>query len=143
MTKKSTLYSFSGFMLGIGAPIGWTFIRILYFYDDKQTFLGQIFSDVVLSFQQFFLYTYMGVGTAFVLSIFGYQIGKNEDELHERALELDILNREVASQKEIFENRYKVLDSNIKNFHHISSKLQMSLNLGRGHGVRAGQHPDV
>jgi len=129
MTKKSTLYSFSGFMLGIGAPIGWTFIRMLFFYDDKQTFLGQIFSDVVLSTQQFFLYTYMGLGTALVLSTLGYLIGKNGDELHERALELDILHREVASQKEIFENRYKVLDSNIKNFHHISSKLQMSLNL--------------
>jgi len=129
MTKKSALYSFSGFMLGIGAPIGWTFIRLLFFYDSKQTFLGQIFSDVVLSTQQFFLYTYMGIGTAFVLSTLGYLIGKNEDELHERALELDILHREVASQKEIFENRYKVLDSNIKNFHHISSKMQMSLNL--------------
>src|SRR5450631_1465978 len=129
MTKKSSLYSFSGFMLGIGAPIGWTFIRILFFYDDKQTFLGQIFSDVVRNTQQFCLYTYMGIGTALVLSTLGYLIGKNEDELHERALELDILPREVATQKEIFENRYKVLDSNIKNFHHISSKMQMSLNL--------------
>jgi len=51
------------------------------------------------------------------------------EALIDRALELDILHREVASQKEIFENRYKVLDCNIKNFHHISSKLQMSLNL--------------
>ena len=129
MAKKSTVYSFSGFMLGIGAPIGWTFIRLLFFYDDKQTFLRQIFSDVVLNTQQFFLYTYMGIGTAFVLSTLGYLIGKNSDELHERAVELDILHREVATQKEIFENRYKVLDSNIKNFHHISSKMQMSLNL--------------
>jgi len=129
MTKKSTVYSFSGFMLGIGAPIGWTVIRLLFFYDGKQTFLEQIFSDVLLSTQQFFLYTYMGIGTAFVLSTLGYLIGKNGDELHERAVELDILHREVATQKEIFENRYKVLDSNIKNFHHISSKMQMSLNL--------------
>jgi methyl-accepting chemotaxis protein len=129
MTKKSTVYSLSGFMLGIGAPIGWTFIRILFFYDDRQTFLEQIFSDAFRNAQQFSLYTYMGVGTAFVLSTLGYLIGKNGDELHERAVELDILHREVATQKEIFENRYKVLDSNIKNFHHISSKMQMSLNL--------------
>jgi methyl-accepting chemotaxis protein len=129
MTKKSTVYSCSGFMLGIGAPIGWTLIRILFFYDDTQTFLGQVFSDAFLNMQQFFLYTYMGVGTAFVLSTLGYLIGKNGDELHERAVELDILHREVATQKEIFENRYKVLDSNIKNFHHISSKMQMSLDL--------------
>ncbi len=129
MTKKSTVYSLSGLMLGIGAPIGWTFIRILFFYDGRQTFIGQIFSDIFLNTQQFFLYTYMGIGTAFVLSTLGYMIGKNSDDLHERAVELDILHREVASQKEIFENRYKVLDSNIKNFHHISSKMQMSLNL--------------
>lgn len=129
MTKKSTVYSCSGFLLGIGAPIGWTFIRILFFYDDKQTFLGQVFSDAFQNAQQFSLYTYMGLGTAFVLSTLGYLIGKNGDELHERAVELDILHREVATQKEIFENRYKVLDSNIKNFHHISSKMQMSLDL--------------
>jgi methyl-accepting chemotaxis protein len=129
MTKKSTVYSFSGFMLGIGAPIGWALIRVLFFYDNKQTFLGQIFSDVVMNAQHLSLYTYMGIGTAFVLSTLGYLIGKNGDELHERAVELDILHREVANQKEIFENRYKVLDSNIKNFHHISSRMQMSLNL--------------
>jgi methyl-accepting chemotaxis protein len=116
-------------MLGIGAPIGWTLIRILFFYDDSQSLLGQVFSDAFLNAKQFFLYTYMGVGTAFVLSTLGYMIGKNGDELHERAVELDILHREVATQKEIFENRYKVLDSNIKNFHHISSKMQMSLDL--------------
>jgi hypothetical protein len=129
MTKKSTVYTFSGFMLGIGAPIGWALIRVLFFYDNKQTFLGQIFSDVVMNAQHLSLYTYMGIGTAFVLSTLGYLIGKNGDELHERAVELDILHREVANQKEIFENRYKVLDSNIKNFHHISSRMQMSLNL--------------
>ncbi|MDA8412586.1 MAG: methyl-accepting chemotaxis protein [Desulfobacteraceae bacterium] len=129
MAKKSAKYSFSGFMLGIGAPIGWTTIRLLFFYDDSQTFLGQIFSDVIQNTKQLSLYTYMGIGTAFVLSTLGYLIGKSGDDLHERAVELDILHREVATQKEIFENRYKVLDSNIKNFHHISSKMQTSLNL--------------
>jgi methyl-accepting chemotaxis protein len=71
----------------------------------------------------------MGFGTAIVLAVLGYLIGKNGDELRERAGELDVLHREVATQKEIFENRYKVLDSNIKNFHHISSKMQMSLDI--------------
>jgi len=129
MTKKSTVYSVSGFILGIGAPIGWTFIRLLFFYDNKQSFIGQIFSDAFVSAKQLSLYSYMGLGTALVLSTLGYLIGKNGDELHERAVELDLLHREVASQKEIFENRYKVLDSNIKNFHQISSKIQMSLDL--------------
>src|SRR3954451_6323373 len=75
------------------------------------------------------MYNYIGLGTALVLSILGYLIGKNGDELRERAAELKVLHKEVESQKELFENRYRVLDSNIKNFHHISSKIQMSLNL--------------
>ena len=116
-------------MLGIGAPIGWTFIRLLFFYDTTQSLLGQVLSDVFMSAKQLSLYTYMGIGTAFVLSTLGYLIGKNGDDLHERAVELDVLHKEVEAQKEIFENRYRVLDSNIKNFHHISSKMQMSLNL--------------
>ncbi len=129
MTKKSTVYSLSGFMLGIGAPIGWTFIRLLFFYNHELPMTTQIYKDIFGSLQQFSLYTYMGIGTALVLSVLGFLIGKNGDELQQRAEELNILHREVEAQKEIFENRYKVLDSNIKSFHHISSKMQMSLDL--------------
>ena len=129
MKRHSTAFSVYGFLLGIAAPVGWTAIRILFFYDANQTFLGQVFSDPFSSVKQFTMYTYMGVGTAIVLSTLGYLIGRNGDELRERAVELDGLHKEVAAQKEIFENRYLVLDNNIKNFHHISSKMQMSLNL--------------
>ncbi|MBI2354045.1 MAG: GAF domain-containing protein [Deltaproteobacteria bacterium] len=129
MKKHSTAYALYGVLLGFCAPIGWTFIRILFFYDSNQPFLGQLIGDPFSSAKHFVLYTYMGVGTAIVLSMLGYLIGKNGDDLHERAIELDGLHKEVAAQKEIFENRYLVLDNNIKNFHHISSKMQMSLNL--------------
>jgi methyl-accepting chemotaxis protein len=129
MKKKSTTFSVYGILLGFAAPIGWTVIRVLLFYDNSQTFWGQVFSDPFSSVKQFVMYSYMGMGTALVLSTLGYLIGRNGDELHERAVELDGLHKEVAAQKEIFENRYLVLDNNIKNFHHISSKMQMSLNL--------------
>ncbi|BCS52260.1 methyl-accepting chemotaxis protein [Geobacter sp. SVR] len=129
MKKHSTLFSISGFLLGISAPIGWIAIRLAFFYDSRQGFFGQIIGDLFKDSEHFLMYTYMGAGTAIVLACLGYLIGKNGDELQERATELDVLHREVASQKEIFENRYRVLDSNIKNFHHISSKIQMSLNL--------------
>lgn len=129
MKKHSTLFSFSGFMLGISAPIGWTIIRLLLFYDKNQTLTGQVYKDIFGSLEHMLLYSYMGFGTALVLSTLGFLIGRSGDELHERAAELDLLHTEVASQKEIFENRYRVLDNNIKNFHHISSKIQMSLNL--------------
>ncbi|HEY3307681.1 MAG TPA: methyl-accepting chemotaxis protein [Desulfuromonadaceae bacterium] len=129
MRKHSTTFCLSGFMLGISAPIGWAAIRLLFFYDTQQSFFGQVFNDIFGNTEHLVHYNYMGFGTAMVLSTLGYLIGKNGDELRERAVELDILHKEVASQKEIFENRYRVLDSNIKNFHHISSKIQMSLNL--------------
>ncbi|MBI5484536.1 MAG: GAF domain-containing protein [Deltaproteobacteria bacterium] len=129
MKKRATLFSVGGFLLGVNAPLGWIMIRIMFFYDHKQTFFGQIISDIVKDGEHFALYNYIGAGTAIVMSVLGYMIGKNGDELHERAAELDVLHQEVAEQKEVFENRYKVLDRNIKNFHHISSKIQMSLNL--------------
>lgn len=129
MKRHSTLFSVGGFLLGVSAPVGWIAIRLLFYYDVRLGFFEQIFHDIVKDGEHFALYNYMGGGTAIVLAVLGYMIGKNGDELHERAAELDILHKEVNEQKEIFENRYKVLDRNIKNFHHISSKIQKSLNL--------------
>lgn len=129
MKKHSTIYSITGFLLGISAPIGWMVIKIMFFFDNSLSVPQQIYNDIFGKIEHLVLYNYMGFGTAVVLSILGYLIGKNGDELEERAHELDILHTEVASQKELFENKYRVLDSNIKNFHHISSKMQMSLNL--------------
>ena len=129
MKSRSKLFSAGGFLLGVFAPVGWVVIRLLLSYDAGLGLFEQIINDIVKDGEQFATYTYMGGGTAVVLAVLGYMIGKNGDELHKRAVELDILHTEVGEQKEIFENRYKVLDRNIKNFHHISSKIQKSLNL--------------
>jgi methyl-accepting chemotaxis protein len=129
MKRRSTLFSISGFLLGIFAPVGWIIIRLLFYYDARLGLFEQMFNDIVRDAEHFALYSYMGGGTAIVLLVFGFMIGTNGDDLQERAAELDILHQEVGEQKEIFENRYKVLDRNIKNFHQISSKIQKSLNL--------------
>ncbi len=92
MKRHSTAFSVYGFLLGIAAPVGWTAIRILFFYDANQTFLGQVFSAHFSSLIQFTMYPYMGVGTALVLSTLGYLIGRNGDELRERAVELSGLH---------------------------------------------------
>jgi len=128
MKKKLKLFSVGGFLLGITAPMGWIVIRVMFFYDSRQTFFGQILSDAFKDGEHFALYCYMGCGTALVMATLGALIGKSGDELLERASELDILHKEVEAQKRIFEDRYIVLDRNIKNFHQISSKIQMSLN---------------
>ncbi len=127
--KRSVTYTVLGFILGITAPIAWVAIRLIYFPEPDLSFWEQITSDITRSAYQIVLYIYMGGGTALVMAALGYFIGKAGDELHKRAVELDSLHKEVAAQKEIFENRYIVLDNNIKNFHQIGSRIQKSLNV--------------
>jgi len=129
MKRHSILFSAGGFLLGVLAPVGWALIRVVCYFDSKRGFVEQIFQDIVKNSEHVALYVYMGGGTAVVIGVLGYMIGKYDDELRERAVELGVLHQEVNEQKEIFENRYKVLDRNIKNFHQISSKIQKSLNL--------------
>lgn len=127
LRSKRIIYASSGFLLGISAPIAWTLIRLILFPDPNLSLYVQIFSDITRTPYNMALYAYMGIGTAIVMAILGYYIGKAGDELQVRAVELDALHREVASQKEVFEHRYKVLDNNIKNFHNISSRIQNSM----------------
>ncbi len=129
VANRSQSYTFLGFILGISAPVGWTLVHLVFFPDANLSFWMQLVSDITKSPYNIALYTYMGLGTALVLASFGFFIGKSGDQLHERAGELDRLNQEVAFQKEIFENKYKVLDNNIKNFHQIGSKIQKSINI--------------
>lgn len=125
--SRSSLYALIGFFLGISAPVGWTVLRLMFFSDPNLSLGGQIFGEVTQSAQGLALYSYMGAGTACVLASFGYFIGKAMDELHAKGVELDKLVLEVDSQKQLFENRYKVLDNNIKNFHKIGSRIQKSI----------------
>ena len=127
--KRSARFALIGFILGITAPIAWIAVQVVFFSEPKLSLWEQIVSDITRDAYHTALYVYMGAGTALVMAFLGFFIGKATDELHERAMELDSLHQEVASQKEVFENRYKVLDNNIKNFHQIGSRIQNSLNV--------------
>jgi methyl-accepting chemotaxis protein len=125
--RKSILYAIIGFVFGCSAPIGWALFHAVFFPQAELSFWGQILDDVTRNSYQVALYLYMGFGTAIVMGGLGFFIGKASDQLHTNAKELNELHQEVASQKEVFENRYKVLDNNIKNFHQISSRIQKSI----------------
>ncbi len=125
--KRKTRYALVGVLLGVGAPVTWLFIRLLFFPDANLDSSTQVITEVTGSAQGIALYLFMGLGTSIVMGGLGYFIGKSGDELHERAIELNQLHLEGAAQRELFETRYKLLDNNIKNFHSISSKLQRSL----------------
>ena len=125
--NRSRLYALIGFSLGISAPLGWMLLRLVLFADPNLSLASQVFSEVTGTVQGMALYVYMGGGTACVLAIFGFFIGKAVDELHAKGAKLDLLVKEVDSQKKLFENRYKVLDNNIKNFHKIGSMIQKAV----------------
>jgi methyl-accepting chemotaxis protein len=127
--NRSVLYALAGFAMGISAPLIWILIRLVFFHDPGQTIPEQVFSDITRDAASLALYGYMGFGTAVTMSSLGFIIGSSSDELYKRSRELDSLHHEVASQKEIFQERFKVLDSNIKSFHQISSRLQKSLDV--------------
>lgn len=125
--NRSVIYALIGFFLGISAPLGWIVLRLLLFADPNVPMASQAFAEMRQSAQGMALYIYMGGGTACVLAVFGYFIGRAIDELHQRGERLDVLVQEVDAQKKLFENRYKVLDNNIKNFHKIGSRIQKAV----------------
>jgi len=127
--QRKTRYALLGVILGIGAPVTWMVIKLAFFPDPSLSLWSQAFGELSASAQNISLYLFMGLGTSLVMGGLGFFIGKSGDELHERAVELDALHREVNEQKELFETRYKVLDNNIKNFHIISSRIQKSMDL--------------
>ncbi|QWV94634.1 GAF domain-containing protein [Geomonas oryzisoli] len=125
--NRSQLYALAGFFLGSMAPLGWIVLRLLLFSDPNLPISAQLFSEMTHSAQGMALYVYMGGGTAVVLAVVGFFIGKAIDELHQKGEKLDQLVQEVDGQKKLFENRYKVLDNNIKNFHKINSRIQKAV----------------
>jgi methyl-accepting chemotaxis protein len=125
--QRKLKYAILGIILGIGAPVTWMMIKILFFPEGGDTFPGQIILELTSSAENISLYLFMGFGTSIVMGSLGFFIGKSGDELNDRALELNQLHQEADSQKDLFENRYKILDNNIKNFHQISSRIQRSM----------------
>ena len=125
---RSWQYSFFGFFLGMFAPIGWTVLRLCFFWRDGESIIAQIVGGITSSSENIGIYLYMGVGTSFVLGTVGYILGKGAQAMVDRAHNLDELNQTVARQKEEFENRFLDLNNSIKNFHVINANIQRSNN---------------
>src|SRR6185369_14967547 len=106
--QRKLKYAILGIILGIGAPVTWMMIKIIFFPEEGQTFTSQMVLELTSSAESISLYLFMGLGTSIVMGGLGFFIGKSGDELNARALELDLLHQEADSQKDLFENRYKV-----------------------------------
>lgn len=126
--RRELVYAAGGMLFGVMAPIGWIALRLLIFWQGGAGLVDQIVEDIVKSPQQIALYSYMCGGTAMVLGAFGYFIGLATQQIHDRAQELNLVNREMAEQKADSERRFRDLDHSIKNFHVINADLQRSVN---------------
>jgi methyl-accepting chemotaxis protein len=120
-------YALCGVCLGVLAPVGWIVLRLVLFEDGTGNIWARIFGNIAQSRESIALFIYMGGGTAAVLGVFGFFIGNASQQIHQRALRLDALNQEVASQKEVFERRFLELNNNLKNFHSINNLIQKSI----------------
>ncbi len=124
---RSSLYAFFGVLLGVLAPLGWIAVSIFFFVDWDQGIWPQVTSRILESGETLSLYIYMGGGTAAVLGLFGFVIGRASHELHLRAGNLDSLNRTIALEKENFERSFEELKQNIKDFHALNTHIQKSV----------------
>ena len=122
-----SLGNYGGMVLGVMAPLGWIALRLLLFWQPGAGFADQIVADIVSTPQQMAMYLYMCGGTAMVLGAFGYFIGQATQQIHDRARELNFVNREMAEQKADSERRFRDLDQSLKNFHAINADLQKSV----------------
>lgn len=129
IVRYRRLYAGCGACLGIGAPLGWIIIRLLFFAQPAESFWAQMVADVMRSGESLTLYFYMTVGTSVILSVVGYMIGRASEQVHDRARSLDELNRATALQKEEFERKFRELNSSIKNFHAINTNIQKSVDI--------------
>ncbi len=126
--KRDVAYAICGMLLGVMAPLGWITLRLILFWDDSSSIANQVVTDIMATEQSRYMYAYMCGGTMIVLGFFGFFIGRASQQIHDRALKLDLLNQEVAEQKTDFEHRFTELDRSIKNFHIINTDLQRSIN---------------
>lgn len=126
--KRDIVYAAVGVLLGVMAPVGWIALRLMLFWDDSTSLLDQVLHDIMGTEQSRYMYSYMCGGTMVVLGSFGFFIGRASQQIHDRAVKLDLLNHEVAEQKSNFERRFTDLDHSIKNFHIINTDLQKSVN---------------
>jgi methyl-accepting chemotaxis protein len=126
-TKREVKYATAGLLLGVMAPLGWISLRLLLFWQERQGLVDQVLDDITRSPEQMTLYFYMCGGTALVLGSFGYFLGRATQQIHDRARDLDNVNREMAEQKAGFERRFLDLERSVRNFHGINADLQRSV----------------
>jgi diguanylate cyclase (GGDEF)-like protein len=81
--RNQTLAATLGFLLGLGAPLGWLLFQ---FFTSQHDLLIDWFSYEIN--QSGLIYLYMTVGTAGVFTLFGYFLGRQSDKVSEESVQV-------------------------------------------------------
>ncbi len=115
-----------GVLMGIGAPLGWLLIDLLFFRAAGLSVEASL-AEIVLSAHQILLYLYMGFGTSAVMGITGYLVGRGLDSDRERAVQLQQVHARIEEQKQEFEARFNGLQHDMSSLYQIGAEIQKSV----------------
>lgn len=112
----------SGVLLGLGAPLGSLFLGMVFFGKGDPRWIASDFSE------HFYYYVYMGLLTPLVFGVFGFHLGR--------------LNDQLRSQKALLENLTVVLETQsitdeitaLYNHRHLSEELEKEIERSKRHG---------
>ncbi len=109
-TRDRHLYAVLGFLLGLGAPLGWLIWRSLF---AQSEWLRSELSQFGL------LYAYMTVGTVLGFTLFGYFLGRRSDIVEDQS--------ETVSERLVEANQLAMTDAltNIYNARYLHNQLSI------------------
>ncbi len=124
--RKRVSYAVNGMIMGLGAPLGWLLISLLFFRPVHQSPGLFLLHEFFGSPERIFLFFYMTLGTSFVMSVTGYLVGRGFDWNDEREAQLKKIQAEIEERKRVYKERLLRLQNDMSNLYRISTDIQRS-----------------
>ena len=77
--QRKSKYAIIGIILGVGAPVTWMMIKVIFFPTEGKTISTQLVEELFSSAVNITQYLFMGLGTSIVMGGLGFFIGKSGD----------------------------------------------------------------
>ncbi|MDX1765037.1 MAG: GAF domain-containing protein, partial [bacterium] len=125
--KKRISYAINGVFMGLGAPLGWLLVDILFCRPPGESILTFVAQEITRSSQQMLLFTYMTLATSLVLSVTGFLVGQVLDWNREKVDQLHEVHETINAQKTAFEERFLRLHEDMTSLYRIGADIQRSM----------------
>ncbi len=119
-------FAVDGVLMGIGAPLGWLLIELVFFRPAHLS-VAAFLVQIVGSPHQILIYLYMGFGTSAIMGITGYLVGRGFDWDREKAAQLREVHARIEEQKQDFEGRFNGLQHDMSSLYQIGAEIQKSV----------------